>query len=219
MGWVQQIGVPNYGDQEIWNCMTHAFGVGIILHAIIHLLRKAKKRGDKYAFFSDIIFGLSLTFMFGVSTIYHALPYGNGLKVIFRYLDHCGCFIGIAGSYTPCVLAPELRKSKGWFLFFAVWILSIIGSLMKLFYFVAFEKYALYFFFFVAWLALLDIKTMWNSWSKAAFFWILGEGVLYSIGTIFFSHDEEYKYFHAIWHMFSLLGSFCHIMCVEYCKI
>jgi hemolysin III len=45
---------------------------------------------------------------------------------------------------------------------------------------------------------------------------LLAEGLFYTAGTYFFSHDDR-KHFHAIWHIFVLLGSIAHwsvVMCL-----
>ena len=38
---------------------------------------------------------------------------------------------------------------------------------------------------------------------------IVAEGVLYTIGTYFFAHDDK-KYYHGVWHIFVLLGAIAH---------
>ena len=35
-------------------------------------------------------------------------------------------------------------------------------------------------------------------------------GLFYTIGSYFFNKDEEHAYFHAIWHVFIILGSAAH---------
>ena len=38
------------------------------------------------------------------------------------------------------------------------------------------------------------------------------EGLAYTAGILFFSLDSRYKYAHAIWHSFVVLGSGFHIL-------
>ena len=40
--------------------------------------------------------------------------------------------------------------------------------------------------------------------------WIVAAGAFYSIGTIFLALDRKLRYFHALWHMFVVVGSICH---------
>ena len=45
-----------------------------------------------------------------------------------------------------------------------------------------------------------------NSWSL----WLLvGGGVFYTVGVIFYA-IKKVKYFHSIWHIFTVVGSVCH---------
>ena len=43
-----------------------------------------------------------------------------------------------------------------------------------------------------------------------AFWWIVAEGVFYTIGAYFFHGDEQHAFWHAIWHVFIVLGSASH---------
>ena len=43
--------------------------------------------------------------------------------------------------------------------------------------------------------------------------WIAGGGVIYTAGIWFFQMDHK-RFTHAIWHMFVMGGSFCHVMAV-----
>ena len=38
---------------------------------------------------------------------------------------------------------------------------------------------------------------------------VVAEGILYTAGTYFYAHDKK-KHFHAIWHVFVLLGAIAH---------
>ena len=62
----------------------------------------------------------------------------------------------------------------------------------------------------MGWVALLIIYPMWLHMPHAAFWWILAEGVFYTIGSYFFNKDEEHAYWHAIWHVFITLGATSH---------
>ena len=46
--------------------------------------------------------------------------------------------------------------------------------------------------------------------THAAFFWVFAEGIAYTAGAYFFNKDEEHAFYHAVWHIFIVLGSACH---------
>ena len=62
----------------------------------------------------------------------------------------------------------------------------------------------------MGWVALLVIVPMWRNMSHVAFSFIIAEGLFYTIGSYFFNKDEEHAYYHAIWHVFIILGSAAH---------
>jgi hemolysin III len=43
--------------------------------------------------------------------------------------------------------------------------------------------------------------------------WLFGGGVFYSLGTLFYAW-ERLPFSHAIWHLFVLAGSSCHVVAV-----
>ena len=47
-------------------------------------------------------------------------------------------------------------------------------------------------------------------------FWIVAGGASYTIGTLFLTFDEQVPYFHAVWHLATIIGSACHFV-VIYC--
>ena len=40
--------------------------------------------------------------------------------------------------------------------------------------------------------------------------WMLGGGIVYTIGIVFYLLDERVAYFHGIWHLFVIAGSAAH---------
>jgi hemolysin III len=62
---------------------------------------------------------------------------------------------------------------------------------------------------------LVAMKQFWEAVDLRIFLWVVGEGVAYIIGALFYSFHKV-KYIHAIFHLFVLLGSFCHMMAVWY---
>lgn len=47
----------------------------------------------------------------------------------------------------------------------------------------------------------------------AALWWLIGGGVSYIIGALFYSL-RKVKYMHFVFHLFILLGSVCHILAI-----
>ena len=49
--------------------------------------------------------------------------------------------------------------------------------------------------------------------ATAALAWLVAGGLSYTLGVIFFAW-ERLRFNHAIWHLFVLLGSACHVVAV-----
>jgi hemolysin III len=193
--------------EEIANTWTHAVGVAGALAVAWPLLRIA------YAHGALIVTGMSLflagmLFMYLSSTIYHAVTPGGDAKRILRIYDHISIYVMIAGSYSP--LCMVLGGWAGWGTFGFLWACVIAGIVGKVVALGKHPKLSLTLYLMMGWIALLIIVPLWKTLPHSAFWCVLTEGIFYSIGAYFFSKDEEHAYYHAIWHVFILLGSLSH---------
>lgn len=154
------------------------------------------------------LFLLGMLLMFLSSTLYHAVSAPEH-KARLRIFDHISIYVMIAGSYSLICLSVV----GGWIgrsLFYFLWTCVLAGAIGK---FVALGKHpklSLALYLAMGWVALLILYPMWLHMSHAAFFWIIAEGVFYTIGSYFFNKDEEHAFYHAIWHVFITLGAASH---------
>ena len=156
---------------------------------------------------SIILFSFGLLAVYSTSTLYH-LTLNSELKKRFRVLDHISIYYLILGSYAPVCLIT-LYDYSGIGIFIAVLILSIIGTIKKLFFTGKYEFMSLLLYLAMGWLIIFDINSLFRLIdSNAKLLLILG-GVSYSFGVIFYAFNNI-KYFHSIWHLFVLTGSVLH---------
>jgi hypothetical protein len=66
----------------------------------------------------------------------------------------------------------------------------------------------------MGWAIIFSIKWMFDAIGPVGFALLLGGGVLYTGGVLFFKAGKTKKYFHSIFHIFVLLGSISHLLCV-----
>ena len=154
------------------------------------------------------LFLLGMLLMFLSSTLYHAVTSPKH-KARLRIFDHISIYIMIAGSYSLICLSV-VGGWIGWSLFGFLWTCVLAGAIGK---FVALGKHpklSLALYLAMGWVALPILYPMWMHMSHAAFFWIIAEGVFYTIGSYFFNNDEEHAFYHAIWHVFITLGAASH---------
>ena len=160
------------------------------------------------------LFLLGALLMYGSSTLYHAVSHPVH-KARLRIFDHISIYVMIAGSYSIICLSV-VGGWVGWTLFAFLWTCVIAGTAGK---FIALGKYprlSLALYLAMGWTALLILWPMWQHMPHVAFWWILAEGVFYTIGAYFFHGDEQHAFWHAIWHVFIVLGSLSHTiaMCI-----
>lgn len=193
------------------NSLTHTCGFILSLIGFIYLIQAGLEGGSLWKSVSFIIYGLSLITLYTTSAIYHFLSHSQ-IKHLFRLLDHCAIYLLIAGSYTPFSLVT-LKGPWGWFLFSTIWSLAILGIIFKVFFMGRFIALSTMIYLLMGWLVIIAVEPLISNITIEGFYWIVGGGLFYSIGVIFFMLDRK-KFFHAIWHLFVMGGSFCHYFAI-----
>lgn len=197
--------------EEKANTYTHLPAVIATIAVAYPLLLSAwqSQSGDfRYQVASTSLFLLGMLLMYASSTLYHAVSSPTHKRRL-RVLDHISIYVMIAGSYSPICLSV-LGGWTGWGLFVFLWACVIAGVIGKL---IALGKHphlSLILYLVMGWAALVVMVPLWQRMPHTAFWWVVAEGVFYTVGAYFFKHDEEHAYYHAIWHIFIILGSLSH---------
>lgn len=199
--------------EEKWNVYTHAFGLFLSVLGLFLLITKAITEGGTLRIIGFSIFGISLIILYTASTLFHNSKDTKKRKQL-NVLDHASIFILIAGSYTPFTLVT-LNGTIGWVIFAIVWSIALIGVIIKLFYTGRFEKISTIAYVFMGWIVMFVIRPIIDNLSVEGFYWLLAGGIFYTLGALLYS-IRKIKYNHAIFHVFVLLGSFCHFITVYY---
>jgi hemolysin III len=195
--------------EEIANSVSH--GIGFLAAVAVTPIMILKAHGAA-ALVGVSVFGATMMLLYLASTLYHAFPQSR-TKQIFQIFDHSAIFLLIAGTYTPFTLTV-LYGSWGWSLFGIIWALASAGVVLKSVRNVKTDKLSLALYLGMGWIALIAAKPLYNSLPFWGLFWLLGGGVMYSAGVIFFASDHRLKYGHFIWHLFVLGGTACHVISV-----
>lgn len=206
-------GIQNYSQgEEKLNIATHAFGLVLSIIGFIFLIIRAVRYGDAaLQIVSFVGFGLSLVILYGASTIYHSAQEGKRRRRL-RIFDHAAIYILIAGTYTPFALVT-LESSVGWTLFAIAWTVALFGIVLKLFFTGKYDGLSTFMYIALGWLIVFFIKPLLASLPSVGIYWLVAGGVAYTVGAIIYS-ISALKYNHAIFHVFVLLGSFCHFVSV-----
>ena len=66
----------------------------------------------------------------------------------------------------------------------------------------------------MGWLIVFAIVPLWRELPGAGFGWLVAGGMAYTLGVVFFAW-HKLPFNHAIWHLFVLTGSVCHVLAVS----
>lgn len=202
--------LPNFSrGEERFNAITHIIGGGFGISALVLCTVFGVLAGhDGLGIFSLVVYGVGMIILYTMSSIYHFL-HKNLAKKVFRVLDHCTIYLLIAGTYTPLCLISMRDTFWGIFLVIFVWVIAITGiTLNAINMHSRFVKITSMFFYVLSgWAAVIGFVPVINALGKEAFGFILGGGIAYTVGILFYSLGKKIPYSHSIWHLFVLLGT------------
>ena len=193
------------------NFITHGIGLMLSIIGLFYLVEKSIIYPKTFNLISSLVYGISLIVMYASSTIYHYYIDSKYSRILQK-IDHISIYLLIAGSYTPGLLL-KLKYSLGFEILIIIWLLAFVGIIHKIFFFNYLKKASLIIYLFMGWLIVIDFNAVLESFSSNSIFFMVLGGILYTIGTFFYSFDKL-KYNHVIWHLFVLGGSACHYILI-----
>lgn len=199
--------------EEKTNIISHAIGLVLSVVALVLLVVRANLYGNALHIVSVGIFGASLIALYAASTFYHSAR-DPVIRTRLRIFDHATIYVLIAGTYTPLTLIA-LNGPTGWVIFGVSWVMALTGITLKLFFTGKYNVLSTLLYVFMGWIIVFAITPLINSLSAEGLFWLFAGGVAYTTGAILYS-IKKIKFNHAIFHMFVLLGSFCHFVSVYF---
>ena len=194
-----------YGER--FNALTHLVGAVFALAGASILVVLAAVGGDPWKVLSVAVYGLALVSLYSVSGLYHSLR--GHPKNILRELDHQSIYLLIAGSYTPFCLVT-LRGPWGWSLLGIVWGLAVLGGLQELRPRNGARVLSVLIYLLMGWVALVAFIPLLRALGPAGFAWLVGGGLFYTVGIVFYALDTRLTHAHGVWHLFVIAGSANH---------
>lgn len=205
--------------REPINSITHFSGAILSLIALLAMLIKGiSNNASSIALLSVTIFGISLILLYAVSGTYHGVVATEKVVNILKKLDHSMIFILIAGSYAPfCLIA--LGGTLGITMFIVMISIAIVGIIFKLCWFSAPRWLQTSLYIAMGWSAIFVIEPLSKALPPLSLFLLVLGGVFYTIGGIIYGFKSpkiklgRFQY-HEVFHIFILLGSLTHFICV-----
>jgi hemolysin III len=196
---------------ERFNAYTHLAATVLAAAGAASLIALGAMKGDAMRVVSFSVYGAGLFLLYLVSTMYHSLR--GRAKGVFRKLDHAAIYVMIAGTYTPFALVT-LGGAWGWTMFGAIWGLAVVGIVQELCIARGARVLSLAIYVLMGWLAVIAIVPLFRALSWSGMSWVVGGGLLYTAGIVFYVYDERFRHWHGIWHLFVMAGSAAHFIAI-----
>jgi hemolysin III len=196
---------------EVFNSVSHLIGATAALAGAALLVVLAAQDGDTRRIVAFSVYGLSLFFLYLMSTLYHGSK--GRAKAVLRVLDHQAIYLLIAGTYTPFALLT-LRGVVGWWLFGAIWSMAAIGMLLDLLQRNGRRIIPVIIYLAMGWLVVLALDPLLAALPVQGVRWLVAGGIFYTSGVVFYAVDHRYHWAHGVWHLFVLAGSVSHYFAI-----
>lgn len=208
--------LPNYTKgEEIFNMVSHIVGGGIGIAVTVLCVVVAAIHRNIYGVVSGAIFGATMIVLYTMSSIYHGLR-PNTAKKVFQIIDHCSIYLLIAGTYTPFCLCTlrEYKTWMGWTLFGVIWGLAALGIALNAIDLKSFRVISMVLYIGMGWCVSFTLKLIIELLGMGGFILLLAGGISYTVGAICYGIGVKKRYIHSVFHLFVVLGSLLHALCI-----
>ena len=202
--------------KEPVNTWTHFISFMGAIVGLIYLIIISKN--DISKLITMTIYGLSMSVLYGASSVYHWVQTTPQREVLLKRVDHIAIYFLIAGSYTP-VFYYGLEGAWRWAMLTAVWTLALVGMALKIWFIHAPRYVSATFYVLLGWIALVPFLQLVKHLPIGAIILMAVGGVTYTIGAVIyatkiFDFFPKRFGFHEIFHLFIVAGSIVHFIMI-----
>lgn len=197
---------------ERFNSISHLIGVAFAIAATSILVTTAILKADASRIVGFSVYGAMMIILYTMSTLYHSFK-DERLKKTFMQFDHLSIYLMIAGTYTPFTLIA-LQGAWSWTILIVIWSLALFGIAQELWIGHRTRKISLVTYLLMGWLMVVAFEPLAANLPRPALLWVVGGGLLYTVGFVFYLFDDRIKHGHGIWHLFVLGGTIAHFACL-----
>lgn len=167
-----------------------------------------------------IVYLAGLTAMFGVSALYHRVPWSPAARDRMGRVDHSTIFAAIAGTYTPvAVLALD-----GWpraTVLAIVWGGTIAGVTLQWTPLVLPRWLFTAIYAVVGWAALAALPQLHRALGPTGFWLLVAGGLAYTAGALVYASKRPDPWprvfgFHEVFHLCTVLGAGLHLAVIGF---
>ena len=208
--------LPDYTrGEEVMNMVTHIVGGGIGVAVLALCLIKTILAGNIWGIVSGSIYGFSMICLYTMSSVYHGLRPSTGKKVL-QIIDHCTIYFLIAGTYTPialCALRP-VYPILGWGMLLFQWALTALAVTLTAIDLKKYNVFSMICYICMGWAILPFLPQAIAVLTPRGFGYLLAGGLSYTFGAILYGIGSKKHWFHSVFHIFVVLGSFLQFVSI-----
>ena len=198
--------------QEAFNFYSHLAGAIAAIVGTIFLINIATESAS--LLITALVYGLSITFLFSASSLYHAFKKKENELSFWRKMDRLAIFFMIAGSYTPICyfflddewLIPMISIQ---------WGLVAFGLCSQLFFPRAPRIIYAIIFLIMGWMLIFPIQQIIDAMTTEQAYLLFIGGAAFTLGAIIYAIKKPLMLpgifsFHELFHVMVLIGGVCH---------
>jgi len=163
---------------------------------------------------------LSIAALFGVSALYHRVPWSPRVRRAMQRLDHAVIFLAIGGTYTPVALfalSPWAAK----LVLTLVWGGAAVGVFMRVRFTDARKAVVALPYLVVGWCLMAVVADAWHHLGVAGFLLLLVGGLAYTAGALVFAFQRPDPWpatfgFHEVFHVLTVAGAALHYVAIAF---
>lgn len=191
------------------NCLTHGIVIIPSMIAAQCLISHAKTPAQ---YWSSIIYGNALVFLFSFSTCFHCSCFhptykDSTIRHLLHRVDRAIIYIFISASYTPWLMIRPTQTIASELTVALVWIMAALGITYQSIYH---ERYKLLETCFYVIVGVFPAIVIIDMPEHTGILELALGGAVFLIGVIFFKCDGILPFAHAIWHCFVFFGAAIH---------
>jgi len=166
------------------------------------------------------LYSLSVVALFGVSALFHRVPWGVRGERIMQRLDHATIFVAIAASYTP-IAAFALSPWAAKLVLPLVWGGAAVGIWFRLRFTKAPRQVVAIPYLVVGWCLLPVAGDAWHHLGVAGFVLLLLGGLLYTAGAVIYAFRTPDPWpdtfgFHEVFHACTVAAASLHYVAIAF---
>ena len=208
--------LPNYThSEEVMNMVSHIVGGGLGIVILVLGIIIAVGHRNPWAVVSVTVYGVSMIWLYTMSSVYHGLHPGRAKKIM-QIIDHCTIYVLIAGTYTPILLSairPE-HPALTWTVFGCEWGFALLAATFTAIDLKKYNRFSMICYIAMGWFIILCVKPTIDAISAAGFAWLLAGGIAYTVGAVLYHQGKSRRYYHSVFHIFVVLGSVLQAVCI-----